>query len=90
MPISTERAAQRRGQQLMFVALTFVALLAFPLLGLWDQPARLGGVPVLWVAVFGWWALLIGLTAWLVRHPATPKNSAPTDSSPHTTTPDRG
>ncbi len=90
MPVLTERAAQRRGQQLMFVALTFAALLTFPMLGVWDQPARLGGVPVLWLAIFGSWLLLICLTAWLVRHPAAPKSEAPTESNSINPDPTRG
>ncbi len=39
----------------------------FPLLGLWDLPATLWGVPVLALALFGFWLLLIGASAWLME-----------------------
>jgi len=42
-------------------------LFNFPLLGLWDLPATLWGVPVLVLALFGIWLLLIGASAWLIE-----------------------
>lgn len=39
----------------------------FPLLGLWDLPVTLWGVPLLVLALFGIWLLLIGASAWLME-----------------------
>ena len=55
------------GQRLLFVALLFGVLLNFPLLAAFDHGGRVGGVPVLYWYVLLAWALLIGLTGWLVR-----------------------
>ena len=46
-----------------------VLLFNFPLLKLWLADATVGGLPLLPVALFGAWALLIGVLAWLLeRH----------------------
>ena len=45
------------------------ALLNFPLLALWDRPASVFGVPLLPLALFGGWALLIALAAWIAEAP---------------------
>jgi hypothetical protein len=42
-------------------------LFTFPLLGLWDVEASVLGVPLLPAAMFGGWAVLIGLIAWAVE-----------------------
>ena len=42
-----------------------VLLLNFPLLALWDVRATVMGIPVFPVALFGLWALLIGLVGWM-------------------------
>jgi len=39
----------------------------FPLLGLWDVPATLWGMPLLPLALFAFWLLVIGLSAWLME-----------------------
>jgi len=39
--------------------------LNFPLLALWDVRATVMGIPVFPVALFGLWALLIGLVGWM-------------------------
>jgi hypothetical protein len=39
----------------------------FPLLGLWDVDAAMMGVPLLVMALFGLWTLLIGALAWLME-----------------------
>jgi hypothetical protein len=53
------------------LALFFLAwlLFNFPLLGVWDVDAHIGGVPVFPVAIFTLWALLIGAVAVLVEQP---------------------
>ncbi|GAB2967729.1 hypothetical protein GCM10027048_43070 [Hymenobacter coalescens] len=66
-PSPQEQAEQRRGQRLLFVAALFTALLTFPLLGLVDRPVRVGGVPVLYLYLFGVWLGLLALTGWLSR-----------------------
>lgn len=44
-------------------------LLNFPLLTLWDRPVMVAGIPLLPLALFGGWALLIGLAAWVAEAP---------------------
>ena len=63
-PIPNE---QSRGQQLLFLAVLFGVLLNFPLLAVVDHGGRVAGVPVLYSYILLTWALLIGLTGWLVR-----------------------
>ena len=45
-------------------------LFNFPLLGLWDLDATVLGVPLLPMALFGIWLLLIAIAAWLMERPA--------------------
>lgn len=42
-------------------------LLDFPLLALWDRDLAVLGIPLLPLAIFGHWALLIAAVAWLVE-----------------------
>ncbi len=68
-PISTTgRVASRRileGQRLLAVFSAGVLLLNFPLLALWDGRATVMGIPAFPVALFGVWALVIGLVGWM-------------------------
>lgn len=61
--MQTTRVQQR------LLALFFAALLAmnYPLLSLWSTPAWVWGLPLLPTALFGLWALLIGVLAWLLE-----------------------
>ncbi len=47
-------------------------LFNFPLLGLWDLDATVFGLPLLPLALFGVWLLLIGIAAWLMERLADP------------------
>lgn len=42
-------------------------LLNFPLLTLWDRGLAVAGIPLVPLAVFGGWALLIGAAAWIAE-----------------------
>ncbi len=44
-----------------------VLLLNFPLLALWDRDATVFGLPLFPLALFGIWAGLIALLAWLLE-----------------------
>jgi hypothetical protein len=44
-------------------------LLNFPLLTLWDRGFEVAGIPLVPLAVFGGWALLIGAAAWIAESP---------------------
>lgn len=46
------------------------ALLNFPLLTLWDRGVALAGIPLVPLALFGGWAVLIALAAWVAEAPA--------------------
>ncbi|WP_262386009.1 hypothetical protein [Hymenobacter sp. BT491] len=61
-----EQTEQRRGQQLLFVALLFGILLNFPLLAVFDHDGKVGGVPVLYLYVLLAWIAVVVLTGWLV------------------------
>lgn len=56
-------AAQRLLALFVFGWLMFT----FPLLGLWNVDASVFGIPLLPAALFGIWAVLIGLVAWTVE-----------------------
>jgi len=56
-------AAQRLLALFVFGWLMFT----FPLLGLWNVDASVFGIPLLPAALFGVWAVLIGLVAWTVE-----------------------
>lgn len=49
-------------------ALAFLGSFLFfsPLVLLFDQPAAVGGIPLLYLYLFGAWALIIGLSAWIL------------------------
>ena len=63
----TPPAERPSGQRLLFLAVLFGVLLNFPLLAVVDHGGRVAGVPVLYWYILLTWALLIGLTGWLVR-----------------------
>lgn len=50
----------------MALFLTGLLLLYSPLVHLFDRPESWMGLPVLYVYLFGVWALLIGLAAWIL------------------------
>lgn len=62
------------GQRLTALAVLGGLLFTPPLLWLVDHPGRLLGIPVLFLWLFGVWALLILLMALVVerQHPAPP------------------
>lgn len=53
------------------LALFFAALMAlnYPLLSLWSSPASVFGLPLFPTALFGLWAVLIAVLAWLLEKP---------------------
>lgn len=58
-----------RAQRLLgLFALGWLAL-NVPLLTLWDRPAQLWGLPLTPLAIFGGWAILIAVTAWVAEAP---------------------
>ena len=54
-----------RVQRLLALFASGWLLLNFPLLTLWDRDASLFGLPLLPLAVFAGWALLIAVAAWI-------------------------
>ena len=53
----------RKGERLTGLFLLGCLLFNFPLLGLFNVPATVLGVPVVYAYLFGAWALLIALVA---------------------------
>jgi len=59
----------RRSQRLLGVFALGWLLLNVPLLTLWDLPVTLWGLPLMPLALFSGWALLIALAAWIAEAP---------------------
>ena len=58
---------EHRTQRLAALFALGCLLFNYPLLALFNRPALLGGVPLLYVYVFAAWALLIGLLALVIE-----------------------
>ncbi len=56
-----------RHQRLVALFAAGWLLLNFPLLSLWDRGISVAGVPLLPLALFGGWAVLIGAAAWVAE-----------------------
>jgi hypothetical protein len=57
------------GERLVAVAVLAFLLFNYPLLALFDVPARVLGVPLLWAYLMTAWAAVIALVAWTSRGP---------------------
>lgn len=55
------------GQRLVAVFLLGCVLLNYPVLILFNRPESMHGVPLLYLYIFGVWALLIGLMAFVIE-----------------------
>jgi hypothetical protein len=56
-----------RGQRMIALCMLGCVLFNFPILALFNVPATLLGVPVLYAYIFLAWALLIALMAWVAE-----------------------
>ncbi len=56
-----------REARLVALCLAGAVLLNFPLLTLWDRPVTVLGMPLAPLALFGGWAALIAVAAWIVE-----------------------
>jgi hypothetical protein len=54
-------------QRLIALAVAGTVILNFPLLTLWDSDGRVFDLPLLPLALFVAWAVLIACAAWIVR-----------------------
>jgi hypothetical protein len=61
-----------RNQRLVALCVAGAVLLNFPLLTLWDVRTTVFGVPLMPLALFVGWALLIGIAAWIVESKKQP------------------
>ena len=67
-------------QRLLALFAAGALLFDFPLLRLWQTEATLFGWPLLPLALFAGWALVIGLLAWLLEtQPETPSDGTDDD-----------
>lgn len=57
------------GQRLAAIFLLGAVLLNYPVLSLFARPAAIFGIPVLYAYLFGAWALLVGLMAFVAERP---------------------
>lgn len=58
---------RRTIQQLLVVLLFFLAASQFPLLSIFNKKVLVGGIPLLYVGLFGLWALFILAIGILLR-----------------------
>ncbi|MBL0089254.1 MAG: hypothetical protein IPP87_12435 [Ideonella sp.] len=56
-----------RSQRLLALFAAGWLLLNLPLIALWDQPVRVGGVPLFPLALFVGWGALIAVAAWVAE-----------------------
>ena len=56
-----------KGQRLAALFLLGILLFNYPLLALFNRPGIVLGIPVLYLYVFGAWAALIALLAWVIE-----------------------
>lgn len=87
--LPVEPTERRRAQQLVFTAGLFGVMLTFPLLAAWDQDARIGGMPVLFVALVSIWGALVAFTGWFARKPVADLTTPPEAPADTTPAPDR-
>ncbi len=55
------------GQRLVAIVLLGCVLFNYPVLSLFSKPAMWLGIPLLYLYIFAIWALLIGLTAFVIE-----------------------
>lgn len=55
------------GQRLVAIVLLGCVLFNYPVLSLFSKPGALFGIPLLYCYIFAVWALLIGLTAYVIE-----------------------
>ena len=55
------------GQRLVAIVLLGCVLFNYPVLSLFSKPGALFGIPLLYLYLFAVWALLIGLSAWVIE-----------------------
>ncbi len=58
---------ERRGQRFMALCMLGVLLFNYPILALFNISGVVFGIPVLYAYIFGAWAGLIALMAWLAE-----------------------
>jgi len=58
-----------RGQRLMALCLLGLALFSYPVLAIFNVPATVRGIPVLYAYFFVAWGALIGLMALVIERP---------------------
>lgn len=56
------------GQRLVALFLFGCVAVNYPVLAIFDVQASLAGIPALYLYVFGIWAALIALMAWIIEH----------------------
>jgi len=61
-----------RSQRLLGLFALGWLLLNVPLLTLWDRPVMLWGLPLMPLALFAGWGILIALAAWVAEAPSEP------------------
>nr|WP_216820021.1 hypothetical protein [Zoogloea sp. LCSB751] len=55
------------GQRLVALFLFGWVIVNYPVLAIFDVQASLAGIPILYLYVFGVWAALIALMAWVIE-----------------------
>ena len=58
---------EAKGQRLIGLCLLGLVLFNYPILALFNVPAFLFGIPVLYAWIFAAWAVLIAAMAWVIE-----------------------
>jgi hypothetical protein len=58
---------KRKPQRLIAFFVLFLLLFNYPLISLVNQPLLVGGIPLLYLYLFGTWGLMIVALAWAVK-----------------------
>lgn len=65
-----------RNPRLVALCVAGAVLLNLPLLSLWDTETTLFGLPLMPLALFAGWAILIGIAAWIVESKLHPDDDS--------------
>lgn len=76
MAASMQQLMKNNRQRLVLLSLILVWLWCSPLIGVWQKPLQVGGVPLFFLGVIGSWALAIVLIFALTKNRSTDRTKS--------------
>lgn len=64
----------KKHQRLLGLFLLFLLLFNYPIISIVNRPVVVGGVPLLYLYLFGAWLIMIILLAWVVKRQINQKD----------------